>query len=684
MGILKQALSVKMSYDNKNYAPSHGMRSIFDHYKSEAYASAYPNIRAISAEYMQVKPYAIDANGKPIQNNNIINALYHPNQLDSSVSFFEKVAVSTLYHRKTYILVWRREGIETKPGGDFGVKGKNIAGFTFLEYPAVTRKNGRTYYSIGSQEFNDKEVIILPGGVDPTNLYGGYSPSESARRWAKLDDYIADFQSGFFENGAVPAGVINVVAATTKEYDDIVDTIEARHQGAGQNGKVTFSHTPLDQTGKPAQAQITWTPFGQTNKDMDFKNMYDQVDKRLSASFGVADIIKGIDSNAKYDNGGFSEKTFSKRAVYPLLLRNYTQINHELNRITGGTGIAITFDYDIPALSDEEKVKAETKGLEANIIRLMTLEGYTLDSIVEAFDLSNSYKLLKQGEKPAVIENDKPDVDEGGEVEKSPNPSKIDGITPVNKAKVKLELTDEDKLANATRNYMQAQIDRVVQEYQDEPSDAVEPEPIENELDNFITAMMLTISGILLFYGQEEYATGAGIAGLSLDTLQGYNFTEEVVDSYKAYLRRVGTSYGADTAESIRKVLLNSKDLGLTRTETEKALRNIMDTDEFRVKRLARTELNTSQQTGSLDGMKNLSAETGVSFNKVWHINRVDACGFCQELNGKVVGIDQPFIPLGGTMVSDDGTIIVNDWRDIDIAQSHPNCTCSIIWEVKK
>ena len=686
MGILKQALGAKMHTDTREYAPSFGMRSIFDHYKSDAFASAYPNIRAISAEYMQVKPYAIDANGKPIQNNNIINALYHPNQLDSSVSFFEKIAVSTLFHSKTYVLVWRREGLEAKPGGDFGYKGKNIAGFTFLEYPAVERRDGRTYYKIGTQEFNDKEVIVLPGGVDPTNLYGGYSPSEASRRWAKLDDYIADFQSGFFENGAVPAGVINVVAATTKEYDDIVDTILARHQGAGNNGKVTFSHTPLDQSGKPAQAQITWTPFGQSNKDMDFKSMYEQVDKRLSASYGVADIIKGIDSNAKYDNGGFSEKTFAKRAVYPLLLRNYTQFNHELNRITGGTGIAISFNYEIPALADEERVKAETKTLELNMINTALNAGFTLDSIVDAFELSNSYKLLKAGvAKEAKIENDKPDVDEGSEVQKSPNPSKIDGVTPVQEVTKSVTLkakTNEDKLADAARDYMQSQVNRVVKEYKEEFSNAIKPDPIEDELELFVDEMLVTITGVLNTKGEEEYVTGVELAGLNIDDLQGYNVSEEATDRYRAYLKQVGTSYGDETAQSIRTVLQNSQDLGFTRAETEKALKGIMDTDEFRVKRLARTELNTAEQMGSLDGMKNLSSETGVSFSKVWHANRSDTCDFCQSLDGTVVGIDQPFIPLGGTIEASDGTILVNDWRDVEIAEAHPNCTCSIIWEV--
>src|SRR5690606_1876537 len=107
---------------------------------------------------------------------------------------------------------------------------------------------------------------------------------------------------------------------------------------------------------------------------------------------------------------------------------------HELNRITGGMGIAITFDYEIPAVADEEKVVAETHVIHANLVNSLEQNGYSLDSIVDAFDLPKRIKLLKKGEQAAVIENDKPEVDEGGEVTKSPDPEKIDGVTPLNKA----------------------------------------------------------------------------------------------------------------------------------------------------------------------------------------------------------------------------------------------------------
>lgn len=675
-----------------NYVGAPSFREVnpygfFDCYTSDAYASAYPSIRAIANEYMTIKPFAIDANGEPQQNIPVINALYHPNQKDSSVSFFEKIAVSTLVLPQTYILVWREENREAMPGGDFrGRQGRNIAGFTFLEAPSISIRDKTVYYSMGSQEFTDQEVITLPGGVDPYHLYNGYSPMMAAKKWATLDDYIADFQRGFFENNAIPAGHFIITAATETDFKDTVKRMKDKHRGAGKNNNVTYTPRPMGQDGKPADAKIEWIPFAQSNKDIGFKELFEQANKRLDLAFGVPQIIKGVDDTATYANAQVAEKTFAKRAVYPLALRNYTQFTHELNRITGGLGVAITFDYEIPTVADEEKVTAETKNIEANLIRTLVTEGFSLDSVVDAFELSNSYKLLSRTDTPAVIENDKPDVDEGNEVDDSPDPDKIDGVTPLNKKKgsVRAELTDEEKIEKATRDFMRSQIESAVSELSDEP---LAQEPTEGELDAYVDAMMPIITGILIAYGEDEYAAAVAIAGLDLDDLQGFQLTETAQDTYRGYLRQLGQSYGSDTAKSIRKVLADADDQGLNRREIEANLRNIMDTDEWRVKRLARTELNHSQATGSLEGVKSLTAETGTEWQKALDHSGVTPCPFCQTYEGVWYDINDPLLAYGDSVITTDEQgeqiVYINDWQSFEAGDIHPNGRGAMIYRRK-
>lgn len=698
--ILGTALKGAKSQVNLVGAPSFAQVNpygLYNHFKSDEYASHYPNVRPITNEFMQIVPYAIDANGKPTKHA-VIDALYHPNRRDSLPMFLEKLGVSVLSNSYTYLLVWRRENNKAQPGGEFGYKGKNVAGFTFLENPAVDYRDGKIYYKMGAQQFSEDDVIAIPGGSRPDDLYGGYSPALSAAKWATLDGYIADFQNGFFQNNAIPAGVFKVAASTPTEYKDMVEQLKDRHQGAGNNNNVSYTHVPIDAQGKLAPAQIEYVPFAQSNKEIDFEPLLKHVDDRLSESYGVSSIIKGVDSSAKYSNAEVSEAGFAKRAVKPLPLRIYSQITHELNRITGGLGVAITFKYDIPAVSDAEYVKAQTKEVEANIILKYTSDPYnwSLDSVIDAFQLSQSYKLLKQGTGKTVIDNDKPEVDEGNEVDQSPDPTLIDGVTPVNKLKEggivektdvlvtgeatstnpKAKLTNEEKLYKSAKKYMKSQVDRSTSEYKADVSDEVKPEPTEDELVTFIDDMMVTITAILITNGEIGYAevTRLMVAyGISTDLLTEFNLTDTIKDGYKMYLRKVGNSYGSDTAQIIRETLAMAKDEGLSNAETIKNLRAIMDTSEYRIKRLAVTELNRSQDIGNIESVRLAEAQTGVHFEKsLFHPNGAQ-CEFCKALEGVWTSVNEPLLSIGQSVVGVDGGILVNDFATNEGYDPHPN-----------
>lgn len=655
----------------------------YNHYKSDEYSSAYPNIRAIVDEYIsEVRIKAVDGNGKTIQDHNIVNALHRPNQVDDIVSFTERLLVSRAVHRNTYILVWRNENGEAKPGGPYGYKGQNIAGFTFLEGVSLTRRDNKTYYNIGSQYFTEDEVIVIPGGVNPHNLYEGYSATEASIRWIRLDDLIADFQRGFFENNAISAGMFVVTAPSVKEYDDIVDMLQSRHRGAGNNNNVTYSHRPVDpNNGKPTEAQIEWIPFSQSQKDIDFAAVFDQANKRIDMSFGVSQIIKGVDDQAKYSNADVSERGFAKRVVKPIAIKVTTRITHELNRITGGFGAAITFDYEIPEVSDKKKVEAEVVRVDSDTILKMTEEGYSLDSIVDAFKMPIHYKLLKKNDQAsAKIENDKPQVDEGGEVESSPDPDKIDGVTPLNKEAAKgknpkAQLTDLEQFEAVAREYMQKRVDRAVREY-DESIDAAEETSEEDDLEAFIAAALALAILLMLATGESQYKDGKTLvkdAGFNTDNSDKYILSDSAKEEYQAHLRRVGNSYDSETRDSIRKVLEQANSGGWSESQTRDALKNVMNTDEYRVNRLARSETNRSESLADVDAMKQLASETGAEIEKtVAHPGGAN-CDLCKSMEGIWKPVAQPMLALGESVETSEGVIFVNNYEDNQGHDYHPN-----------
>lgn len=672
--------------NSANYvgAPSFASRNpyILDCYDKDNYASIFPSVKAIANEFMKIQPHAVDKNGKPIETVPALSALYRPNLLDSSVSFREKLAVMNLTHRYTYLLVWRKDGGEAKPGGE--ITADNIAGYTFLENPAITRLDGRTYYNIGAQRFSDQEVIAIPGGVDPNALYSGYAAGFASRRWATLDEYIADQQTGFFENGAVPAGQFIITASTKQDFDDTVDKLQEAHRGAGKNNNVTYTPRPIDpETGKPGDAKIEWIPFQESNKNIDFKSIFEQAEKRIDSTFGVPASIRGVGENNNYATARTDQQNFIRFTIDPLALRIYTTITHELNRITGGFGAQITYTLELPAIADEEKVQAETKEIEVRTILTLTDKGFGLDSIVDALKLSNAYKTLELGGVNTQIKNDKLDVDENGDVINSPDPNKIDGVTPTNKGgskskNPKAELTDEQKIDKIARDYMEVQIERVIIENREEAnaSNLVIPEPSEDEVQVFVNQMFTVISAILLAEGEAEYAIALAAAkqlGISVDELQPYFVGETAADRYLGYLKQVGDSYGNDTAESIRKVLANANAQGLTRKELESNLRNILNTDEYRVKRLSTTEINHSTSIAKVDAYRQLQDETGTEWEKSLYHSGEPECEYCKALEGMWFRVDQPLLAYGESIIGTDGGIMVNNFVDNDGYDPHPN-----------
>lgn len=663
----------------------HTVGSTIEHYTNDKYENGYSSIRAISNRFMTLRPYAIDANGAPMTTPpNVIECLARPNKDMSGIDFRDALAVMTMVHDNVYVLVHERYGRTTRPARE-DVREDQIAGFTFLENVLEVSIDGEIQYEVytsGSKEVYYPYQVIDLHDVNPKNLSKGYSPSRAARRWTRIDDYIADYQSGFFENGAVPAGQFIITAPTMQEYKDIKRNLQKRHKGANQNNNVTYTYAPLDPTtGKPGQAAITWVPFNTTNKDLSLKDLFDQANKKIDSVYGVSAFIRSIDEAPNFATAQVIERNFVENTVRPFAIKKWGRFQHELNRITGGLDYGIQFKLDTPHIAEEQKSTAETNLIIWNTIKAMIDAGFTYDSAVKTLKLDANWALLEEGEeKTTTINNPKTDVDEGDDVESAPTNKRI-----AKRTNPKAELTDEEKLENVTKAYMQSQVDAAVSEYNSSVDNSIKmQEPTEDEIDEWIAAMMAIISIILLNYGKEGYAEGALLADLTVGQLNGYTITETANDAYRTYLRQVANSYGSDTADSIRKVLTDSNVNGLTRVETEKALKDIMNTDEWRVKRLARTELNNSQNVGKLEGMKALATEAGGRWEKTIQHSSSNICALCASKENIWFELDTPLWGLGDSIstTNDKGeqVVYVNDWQNNNASDYHPNGTGTLVF----
>lgn len=677
----------------------------YSFYKGNSYDNTYPSIKAIVNKFIVIRPYAIDANGKPLKQSKIIDALYHPNRQMSATDFREALAVMALVHPKVYLLLWRHEGNTAYAGGE--ITEDNFAGLTFLEGVSEIVSDGKKYYQCGGKTYSENEVIEIFSGYDPYNLSRGYAPSNAIAKWANVDDYIAAYQAGFFENGAVPAGQFIITAKDKTEFEDIVSKMQNSHRGSGRNNNVVYAHRPIDPaTGAATSAQIEWASFSQSNKDLSLDSVFKQANDKIDSAFGVPASIRGVNDNNTYASVRVDEQIFIKYTVEPFATKIYSRLTHELNRITGGLGYAITFDLDVPGIADEEKIEAEKKMVEFNLINQAITAGYSLDSVVDAFGLSKGYKLLKQGYTPPVIVNDKPEVDEGDEVDGAPDSAQLNNNDKVKLVKpesgdhhnhctcrshshkditlTKKEQKFIDDVSSILREQMKRQIERAIEsnELNKDANDIDEEEAAKTaqEILVFMVAYMLT-------QGQVTYAEGIEL--LKANNIP-INATSEFVIStvtranYQAYLTNVAKSYASNTADSIRKVLAQGQAMGLNKEELATRLREIMNTDEWRVQRLARTEEHRSANRASVDAMIQLMHETGTKIYKVWRTVSVEPCEFCKSMEGRRELVTDSFLPKGGSVIGVDGGIFNNTFVNIDAADLHPNCHCRVKYEVEK
>lgn len=705
------------------------------HRGDNQYENGYGSIQAISKQFFSAVPFAIDAKGKPQKQTAITDVLGHPNKDMSGLDFREALALMTLVHNKVYIRVWHT-GNSVTPN--------NIKGLTFLEgVHEFEDGKGTVYQTPQGDQFREDEVIVIKN-INPYELSEGYSTANAVRRWANIDDFIAAYQTGFFENGAVPAGQMTITAPTTQEFNDIVGNLKRNNQGARNNNNIVYSYAPIDPvTGKPAQGSVVFTPYNVANKDLALKDLFDQVAKKVDSAYGVPPSIRGDNSNNTWASVRVDQEIFIDNCVRPFATKIWTRFTHELNRITGGLGYALVVDIETPHIAEEDKEFAEAQSTStATLLSLLAL-GYTLQSAVEALELDESFLALKEAPKaepvaPVAAEDDTTAVDNGDEVDDSPDTTKsIDAIDvtcphckrylfkatgttvvedmPCPKCKAHLnfkiinplgndkthefkfvetapkdwkqvayskQITDEskalitDKIEQVIRNQMERQIDRVdVKTKALGPVDDAEAEVYAKEILSIVTPLITS-------EGMKQFLLARLIDGIEGSTEASFVLDDTQIAKYTTYLTNVAKGYAEDTQLQIKSVLEEGIGAKLPIQEVKKNLANVMQTDEWRVKRLALSETNRAGNAGSIYAMEQIQKDEQITINKIWQA-RPDACEYCKAMDGTKVGVSESFVEVGGEIKGVDGGVLTNNFVTMDVPQAHPNCGCYVTYEVE-
>lgn len=723
--------------DKKARKQQVAVQEITGHYRHSPFCSTAENVfaqlRPLVDELKMVQPYGISKNGSRLSLSRTpeLSALFTPNDEMGWAEFADLMFSTWLTEKELNIHVWKYQ------------RG-NVYGYTVLPVDSRKTAGGVDYFeaplaSGGTARYSRDEVMTLRFSRNPRDIDEGVSPGIASLIWSQIDDVMAQYQLGHFENGAVPAYITIIRASTKEKYLETRKEMEKGFHGARNKGKNLFLWRAfIPETGEDKDQVEIKTVQG-SNASLAIKDIMAIVNDKLNKSFGVSNFIMGDDSSAKYDNAELSQQQFLSHRVYPALFSFWSQFEYELNRVVGGLGYSISWELEIPELTDRVKVKAETKKVEAETAKVK--------AEIENEKLRLEYETKKSDAETRKIETD-------ATIAKVSTLQTLlsSGATP-EAAVTALEL--DPKWLEVARNIVgKSQNPGEVQEISSQNSKEAEPtidhacphcHPLRDDLPQFspdeiiergIYDELITLADALVDgeLGQQLGLTDeevTKVVGRIVDKLtsvaeEGLRESQnQIIQSVKElnWSQSTGSINGKNpeskqelvealedeqsntnkkTAEDLVKDKLATRVDEIVKNyqkEVQDIIREVLSSEEAksaavirkelkahipktRAEMIARNETVHAFRLAKLEEARAQAKKYGLKMRKVWQAHS-GGCPICEQMNGTKVDINDAF-PAG--QVDEDGHIYAYDHNiyneNGDTPNAHVNCRCSFFVEV--
>lgn len=631
------------------------------------YKSNFADIRAIAIRFDKVVPYAVDQNRNRLQvTPTPLAKLFTPNVEMNYYAFIDNLASTILSQERCLVrVVWltNNAGAELKHVSD------NIAGYVFLPWDSkVNLGNGNVYYqyvdSNGElQRVDPDSVMEFNYSTDPESYGSGVSPAQATKKWATIADYIAAYQAGFFQNGAKPDGMFIITASSQEQYQKAKEQLEKVHRrGSHGHFSYQYAYRPTDASGNPLKTtSVEWVSFGASNKDLTLGELLDKTQERQDSAYGVPAIARGNDATATYSNAEVSDRNLAL-VVEWLLNRVWFQFYHEIDRITDDDlQWDITFDYDVPALADAEKVHAETDKTRVDSMIALVNAGATPKDAAVALGLGKNWQnltLAKQEQAPALSAPEEQDANDA-------EPTVI-GIATSRRFRGD-KLTPRQKLVRC----IVKENKRILAKVQDDAKKN-EYTPTQEEVDKFADEMASILEPLAVEAQARVIKAIARKFKLELPDRM-----PTAMDSKRWWDRIATVAMGHDEyiARRIEQAIIKAEDDGLAKAETQKLLSKIVGEEE--AAEMARNEIINSERYAHLEADRILAELNGLVCYKTWVAHIDDrTCALCRKMNGVTKPLNEPFAKAGD-VVEADGTSFPIDWLDLDCPDAHNRCRCT-------
>jgi phage portal protein BeeE len=643
------------------------------------YENLFAQVRPLIDEMKCVMPYGITERGTklPEARTPELAWLRNPNDEMGWSEFADIMFATWLTEDELDIHVWRD-------------KRDKIIGYTIIPpecrmYLGYGRWEWQVMTTEGLEVLDEEQVMRLRFSRSPRNIQKGVSPASAVKIWAQIDDLIAQYQRAYFENGAIPATITFITASTEAKYLATRKELENKLKGARNRNKTVYAWRQFDNDTGQSVDQVEVKTIQGNNSTLAIREIVDIVNDRLNKAIGVSNFILGDDASAKYDNAELSDHQFTKRRVYPALVSFWNQFQHELDRLTGGLGYGISFDLEIPELTEREKAKAEIGRIRGEALVNLISAGASGEAAVKALGLPDEWQAAASGiynkglvgelNAPVAIDYEAPE----------PAKSTIDEVSPVPKES-KADVVHGhnctchhslDALPEMTKE--ERQLYDLLIELAGSLMDQSNPETnvdIDEVIDKMISileddAKMGELEGAeaLRLLAEKD------VANEILKTITGGEVyvSDALKERIKTRATQLANGYVDYTKQIVEDTLTSSE--FLTANEIAQKLQEALP--RARAEMIARNETVYAIKSGRLEQDEILSEKYGLKVKLVWRTSQDSkVCPVCAAMAGQEVDLGKAF---ADSVETEDGVVgwEHNSWNDSGrIPDAHVNCRC--------
>lgn len=615
------------------------------------FENVFSQVMPLIDEMSVVQPYGVSARGTQLAMSKTpeLARVFNPNLTMGYHEFIQTMLATWLTEEELDIHV--------------SFDGRQIGAYTLV--PPKSRKvvAGEEYFEFTTTSFETvrlypDEVMTLRYSRNPASLDTGVSPALAVEIWAQLDDLVAQYQKAYFENGAVPATITFITASTRDKYESKRRELERGLKGAKNKNKTVYAWRQMLDDGSTGDEIEVKTIQG-NNSSLAIQDLNKIIVDRINKAYGVSNFILGDDSSAKYDNAELSDHQFTKRRVYPALVKFWSQFQHELERVLaehGRTlGYGISFDLEIPELTDRAKTKTETAKIEAektrtNVDSLKSLleAGAQPATTVKALglpqvwlpvadDIYQAYKSQKSAEVVVDTKRQPKALESGLKCE-------IEGVFD------RAEFVKKTILGAYTPKFKKSEkrIEEIynllviVAEHYVETVPGYDFDDIKRQIVAYLRAEanrggLNGANGMLS--NDFEMPSASNALKAILDSGDA-NLSEGFYDNLAERVDGIVNKYDQETGELIDSVIREATEKNLSMSEIKNLLKESMPT--YRAETIARNEVHYAINSGRQALDMQIADEYGLIVEQQW-VAHDGCCDVCAAMDGEIVAIGKAY-----------------------------------------